>query len=108
MIIGNPVFKCETHTRNTQLIPLLMIATDDGDSQLERLPEQLAEQMPQRFAESLAMLRQTMTISRLPKSWMVPLEGLEPPRPCEQQILSLSRLPFRHRGLAAQGRAKFL
>ena len=29
---------------------------------------------------------------------LVPLEGLEPPRPCEQQILSLSRLPFRHRG----------
>ena len=22
--------------------------------------------------------------------------GLEPPRPCGQQILSLSRLPFRH------------
>jgi hypothetical protein len=30
---------------------------------------------------------------------LVPLEGLEPPRPYEQQILSLSRLPFRHRGL---------
>jgi hypothetical protein len=64
MIIGNPVFKCETHTRNTQLIPLLMIATDDGSSQLEPLAE-LPEQLPQRFAESLAMLRQTMTISRL-------------------------------------------
>src|SRR5690349_13937547 len=32
---------------------------------------------------------------------MVPLEGLEPPRPCEQQILSLPRLPFRHRGCGA-------
>ena len=27
---------------------------------------------------------------------MVPQEGLEPPRPCEQQILSLPRLPFHH------------
>ena len=33
------------------------------------------------------------------KPVMVPLEGLEPPRPYEQQILSLSRLPFRHRGI---------
>ena len=29
---------------------------------------------------------------------LVPLEGLEPPLPCEKQILSLPRLPFRHRG----------
>ena len=29
---------------------------------------------------------------------LVPLEGLEPPRPRGQQILSLPRLPFRHRG----------
>ena len=32
------------------------------------------------------------------KQWMVPLAGLEPARPCRQQILSLPRLPFRHRG----------
>ena len=29
---------------------------------------------------------------------VVPVEGLEPPRPIEQQILSLQRLPFRHTG----------
>jgi hypothetical protein len=29
---------------------------------------------------------------------MVPLAGLEPARPCRQQILSLPRLPFHHRG----------
>src|SRR5690606_31144514 len=29
---------------------------------------------------------------------LVPLAGLEPARPCGQQILSLPRLPFRHRG----------
>jgi hypothetical protein len=34
---------------------------------------------------------------------LVPLEGLEPPRPCEQQILSLPRLPFRHRGNPGAG-----
>ncbi len=35
--------------------------------------------------------------------WMVPLEGLEPPLPCEKQILSLSRLPFRHKGNFGMG-----
>jgi hypothetical protein len=34
---------------------------------------------------------------------MVPLEGLEPPLPCEKQILSLSRLPFRHKGIFGSG-----
>lgn len=29
---------------------------------------------------------------------MVPMEGLEPPFPYENQILSLARLPFRHIG----------
>ena len=29
---------------------------------------------------------------------VVPAEGLEPPLPCENQILSLARLPFRHAG----------
>jgi hypothetical protein len=29
---------------------------------------------------------------------MVPQAGLEPARPCRQQILSLPRLPFRHWG----------
>ena len=29
---------------------------------------------------------------------VVPAEGLEPPHPSGQQILSLSRLPFRHAG----------
>jgi hypothetical protein len=28
----------------------------------------------------------------------VPVEGLEPPLTCVKQILSLSRLPFRHTG----------
>ena len=28
----------------------------------------------------------------------VPLEGLEPPLPCGNAILSRARLPFRHRG----------
>ncbi len=28
----------------------------------------------------------------------MPVVGLEPTRPCGQQILSLSRLPFRHTG----------
>ena len=42
--------------------------------------------------DRLSILRQHGSIS------LVPLEGLEPPRPYEQQILSLSRLPFRHRG----------
>jgi hypothetical protein len=30
--------------------------------------------------------------------FLVPQAGLEPARPCEQQILSLPRLPFRHWG----------
>ena len=30
---------------------------------------------------------------------MVPVEGLEPPLTCVKQILSLSRLPFRHTGI---------
>jgi hypothetical protein len=30
---------------------------------------------------------------------LVPAEGLEPPLPFENQILSLARLPFRHAGL---------
>ncbi len=29
----------------------------------------------------------------------MPVVGLEPTRPCGQQILSLSRLPFRHTGI---------
>ena len=29
---------------------------------------------------------------------VVPQAGLEPARPCRQQILSLPRLPFRHWG----------
>lgn len=29
---------------------------------------------------------------------IVPREGLEPSRPCEQQILSLPCLPFHHQG----------
>lgn len=29
----------------------------------------------------------------------VPREGLEPSRPCEQQILSLPCLPFHHQGI---------
>ncbi len=33
---------------------------------------------------------------------VVPLEGLEPPLPCEKQILSLPRLPFRHKGNSEQ------
>ena len=33
---------------------------------------------------------------------VVPAEGLEPPRPSGQQILSLSRLPFRHAGKLVQ------
>ena len=32
----------------------------------------------------------------------LPTVGLEPTRPCEQQILSLHRLPFRHVGLPAE------
>ena len=31
-------------------------------------------------------------------AYVVPVVGLEPTRPCEQQILSLHRLPFRHTG----------
>jgi hypothetical protein len=34
----------------------------------------------------------------------VPVEGLEPTLTCVKQILSLSRLPFRHTGLAANQR----
>ena len=33
----------------------------------------------------------------------VPREGLEPSRPCEQQILSLPCLPFHHQGLLKSG-----
>ena len=33
----------------------------------------------------------------------VPREGLEPSRPCEQQILSLPCLPFHHQGLSLMG-----
>ena len=32
---------------------------------------------------------------------MVPMEGVEPTRPCGQRILSASRLPFRHIGFGA-------
>ena len=35
---------------------------------------------------------------RKPLMMLVPVEGLEPPLPCENQILSLARLPFRHTG----------
>ena len=35
---------------------------------------------------------------------LVPVEGLEPPLPCGKQILSLSRLPFRHIGTGRQKR----
>ena len=38
----------------------------------------------------------------LADSHVVPLVGLEPTRPCGQQILSLPRLPFRHRGTGAK------
>ena len=34
---------------------------------------------------------------------VVPVEGLEPPLPCGKQILSLSRLPFRHTGRCCGG-----
>ncbi len=47
-------------------------------------------------------LAQQVVISRKsnnPLKTLVPLEGLEPPLPCEKQILSLPRLPFRHRGM---------
>ena len=33
---------------------------------------------------------------------VVPAEGLEPPHPSGQQILSLSRLPFRHAGMVVR------
>ena len=56
---------------------------------------------PQAAADgrSLRLIHDNATekFSKIPTG-LVPLEGLEPPRPCEQQILSLSRLPFRHRG----------
>lgn len=32
----------------------------------------------------------------------VPGKGLEPPLPCDNQILSLARLPFRHPGLCVK------
>lgn len=32
------------------------------------------------------------------QAFFVPGKGLEPPRPCDHQILSLARLPFRHPG----------
>ncbi len=38
------------------------------------------------------------------KEEVVPQVGLEPTRPCGQQILSLPRLPFRHWGPAREGR----
>ena len=34
----------------------------------------------------------------------MPLAGLEPARCCQQQILSLPRLPFRHRGTREKGK----
>src|SRR4051812_21596712 len=42
--------------------------------------------------------RQAETEIVLQVGKVVPLAGLEPARPCGQQILSLPRLPFRHRG----------
>ena len=43
-----------------------------------------------------AWIRKNRDFSRFFK--VVPVEGLEPPLPFEKQILSLSRLPFRHTG----------
>ena len=43
-----------------------------------------------------AWIRKNRDFSRFFK--VVPAEGLEPPHPSGQQILSLSRLPFRHAG----------
>ena len=42
-------------------------------------------------------IRKNRDFSRFFK--VVPAEGLEPPHPSGQQILSLSRLPFRHAGM---------
>ena len=44
----------------------------------------------------LIWIRKNRDFSRFFK--VVPAEGLEPPHPSGQQILSLSRLPFRHAG----------
>ena len=47
-------------------------------------------------AQDDTWIRKNRDFSRFFK--VVPAEGLEPPRPSGQQILSLSRLPFRHAG----------
>ena len=47
-------------------------------------------------AQDDAWIRKNRDFSRFFK--VVPAEGLEPPHPSGQQILSLSRLPFRHAG----------
>jgi hypothetical protein len=41
---------------------------------------------------------------RRPKSYVVPVVGLEPTRPFEQSILSAPRLPFRHTGAQQRGK----
>ena len=49
------------------------------------------------FSHSVEPWRR-MACRRKPWRRMVPEEGLEPPRCCHRQILSLLRLPFRHSG----------
>ena len=51
-------------------------------------------------AQDDAWIRKNRDFSRFFK--VVPVEGLEPPLPCENQILSLERLPFRHTGTGSR------
>ena len=51
-------------------------------------------------AQDDAWIRKNRDFSRFFK--VVPAEGLEPPHPSGQQILSLSRLPFRHAGMVVR------
>ena len=51
-------------------------------------------------AQDDTWIRKNRDFSRFFK--VVPAEGLEPPHPSGQQILSLSRLPFRHAGMVVR------
>jgi hypothetical protein len=45
------------------------------------------------------LLRQLSNALTVVGEKMVPEEGVEPTRPCDQRILSPPRLPFRHSGV---------
>ena len=96
----HPAFRRDAPTqclsRVTLLRPVHPVAVYRGTPRSLILDSQIAKGSPGPVSHQVQKNRDVSRFLRV-----VPVEGLEPPLPCGKQILSLSRLPFRHTGRRA-------